>query len=30
MMQGADLAPFENRESWISRVFRRVTTGDTL
>ncbi len=30
MMQGADLAPFEERESWISRVFRRVTTGDTL
>ena len=30
MMQGANIAPFENRESWISRVFRRVTTGDTL
>ncbi len=30
MMQGADLAPFEDRESWISRSFRRVTTGDTL
>jgi outer membrane protein assembly factor BamD len=30
MMQGADIAPFENRESWISRAFRRVTTGQTL
>lgn len=30
MMQGADVAPFEDRESWISKVFRRVTTGDTL
>ncbi|MEO1688133.1 MAG: outer membrane protein assembly factor BamD [Pseudomonadota bacterium] len=30
MMQGADVAPFEDRESWISRAFRRVTTGDTI
>lgn len=30
MMQGADMAPFEDRESWISRAFRRVTTGATL
>jgi outer membrane protein assembly factor BamD len=30
MMQGANLAPFEDEESWISRVFRRVTTGDTI
>ena len=30
LMQGAERAPFEDRESWISRVFRRVTTGETL
>jgi outer membrane protein assembly factor BamD len=30
MMQGADIAPFEDRESWISKAFRRVTTGSTL
>ena len=30
MMQGADIAPFEDPESWISKVFRRVTTGDTI
>lgn len=30
LMQGADIAPFEDRESWISKVFRRITTGDTI
>ncbi|MGR3782974.1 MAG: outer membrane protein assembly factor BamD, partial [Albimonas sp.] len=30
LMQGADIAPFEDRESWISKLFRRVTTGDTI
>ncbi|MEM1315495.1 MAG: outer membrane protein assembly factor BamD [Pseudomonadota bacterium] len=30
LMQGADIAPFEDEESWISRAFRRVTTGDTI
>ena len=30
LMQGADTAPFEDPESWISRAFRRVTTGETL
>lgn len=30
MMQGANLAPFEDEESWISRVFRRITSGATL
>lgn len=30
MMQGADLAPFEDEESWISRAFRQITTGSTL
>lgn len=30
MMQGADIAPFEDRESWISKAFRRVVTGQTL
>lgn len=30
MMQGADTAPFEDPESWISKVFRRVTTGETI
>ncbi len=30
MMKGANLAPFEDEESWISRAFRRVTTGDTI
>ncbi|SET28741.1 outer membrane protein assembly factor BamD [Oceanicella actignis] len=30
LLQGADIAPFENRESWISRAFRRVVTGSTL
>lgn len=30
MMQGANLAPFEDEESWISRAFRQITTGSTL
>ncbi|MGG7564817.1 outer membrane protein assembly factor BamD [Rhodovulum sp. DZ06] len=30
LMQGADLAPFEDEESWISRAFRQITTGSTL
>lgn len=30
LMKGADIAPFEDKESWISKVFRRVTTGDTI
>ena len=30
LMQGADIAPFEDRESWISKLFRRVSTGDTI
>ncbi|MGM0583075.1 MAG: outer membrane protein assembly factor BamD [Pseudomonadota bacterium] len=30
LMQGADIAPFEDKESWISKVFRRVVTGDTI
>ena len=30
MLKGADLAPFEDRESWISRAFRQITTGSTL
>ncbi|MFT6773739.1 MAG: outer membrane protein assembly factor BamD [Paracoccaceae bacterium] len=29
-MQGEGLAPWEDKESWISQVFRRVTTGSTL
>lgn len=29
-MQGENLAPWEDEESWISRAFRRVTTGSTL
>lgn len=30
MMQGANVAPFEDEESWISKAFRRVTTGTSL
>lgn len=30
MMQGADIAPFEDEESWISRIYRRVVAGDEL
>ena len=30
MMQGADIAPYEDPESWISKVWRRATTGATL
>ena len=30
LMKGADIAPFEHKESWISKVFRRVTTGATI
>ena len=29
-LQGEGLAPWEDRESWISRAFRRVTGGTTL
>jgi outer membrane protein assembly factor BamD len=30
MMQGADIAPFEDRDSWISRIYRQVITGSIL
>jgi outer membrane protein assembly factor BamD len=29
-LQGEGLAPWEDQESWISRAFRRVTSGTTL
>ncbi len=30
MMQGADIAPFEDRDSWISRIYRQVISGRIL
>ncbi len=30
MMQGADIAPFEDRDSWISRIYRQVISGSIL
>jgi outer membrane protein assembly factor BamD len=30
MMQGADIAPFEDRDSWISRIYRQVIVGKKI